>query len=198
MKIRPRPHVIPCLAAAVAVTVASAATVWSAKPLYGPMVAEFGWHPRPLVIAASASIAITALLTSHADRLAGRLGVRSVTLGGCLASGLLLLLVLPNLTHLWQLMAMLLALGVGRALILGGAWHQLRQALSTARASLGILVCTVIDAGVVTSWVAQIVYRNSWREGAAACGGLLLVIAAPISYLLLPGREVERCESDGD
>jgi len=114
-----------------------------------------------------------------------------MALGGCLVSGLILLLVLPNLTHFWQLVAMLLALGIGRALILGGAWHQLRQAVSVTRALPGLLAYAIVGAAVVTPWVAQIIYRNSWREGAAACGVLLLIVAAPISYLLLPGAEFD-------
>jgi hypothetical protein len=142
------------------------------------------------------SIGITAGCIPPFLGMTHRTGVRSLTVGGCLSSGLLLLLVLPNLTHMWQAMLLILMLGFTRAGTLAGAWHELRRGLSRLPAFAASSLSLLVGLLIVTPWIAQIVYRNSWREGAAACGGLMLIIASPIAYILLPGREVEACTTD--
>lgn len=183
---------MPACTAGVVLALASGATVWSAWPLRGPLGEEFGWSNAALAIGGLLSLAVSAALWPWSRRLACRFGVRATVTAGCLAAGLVVLLALPNLTHLWQLDASLALLGVPRAFVLAGGWRQLRLALRRVPALIALLAALGTGLAGVTPWLSEIVYRNSWREGAAACAGLLLLIAAPLAYVLLPGREADR------
>lgn len=184
---------MPACTAGVALALASGASVWSAWPLRGPLGEEFGWSKAALTIVGLLSLAVSAVLWPWSCRLVCRFGVRSTLTAGCLAAGLIVLLALPNLTHFWQLGASLALLGVPRAWVLAGGWRMLRHALRRVPALLALLAALLTGLAGVTPWISEIVYRNGWREGAAACAGLLLLIATPLAYVLLPGRELA-CE----
>lgn len=170
---------------------ALAATVWAAKPLYGPLQQEFRWPGAGLTAAAVLSLLVTVACLPPALALSRRCGVRLVATLGALGAGCVTLLVLPNLTHLWQLGATLALIGVGRAAVVAGAWRQLVRTLGIRGAGLAVIAAVATSLAGITPWIAEAVYRNSWREGSAACGGLLLVLASPLAYVLLPGREAE-------
>jgi hypothetical protein len=187
-----RAAIVPACAAGVVLALASAATVWSAWSLRGPLGEEFGWSAASLTIVGVLSLAVSAALWPWSCRLVCRFGVRATVTLGCLAAGLILLLALPNLTHLWQLGASLALLSMPRALVLAGGWRQLRHLLRRVPALLALLAALLTGLAGVTPWISEIVYRNSWREGVAACAGLLFLIATPLAYVLLPGRE-QRC-----
>jgi hypothetical protein len=165
-----------------------AATVWSAKPIYGPLRREFGWSEEAIYAAGVISVMLTAAALPHALRIGIRHGARTVATAGCLACGVIALVLVPNLTHFWQLAAILSVLGIVRAWVLAGGWLPLLQALGRRGAVIAEAASAVVSAALLTPWIAEAVYRNSWREGVAACAGLLLVLAAPIAYVLLPGR----------
>jgi len=184
-----RAAIVPACIAGVALALASAATVWAAWPLHGPLAEEFSWSNAALAIVGSLSLGVSAALWPWSRRLVCRFGVRATATAGCLAAGLIVLLALPNLTHLWQLGASLTLLGVARAFVFAGGWRMLRHALHRAPALLAFLAALLTGLAGVTPWIGEIVYRNSWREGAAACAGLLLLVATPLAYVLLPGRE---------
>lgn len=183
-----RGDVVPACTAGVVLALASGATLWSAWPLRGPLGQEFGWSNGALAAVTVLSVAVTVLLLPRSLWLAGVAGVRATVTVGCLACGLIALLALPNLTHLWQLGASLALLGVSRSWVVAGAWLQLRRALRRG-GWIALPAALLAGLGGVTPWIGEIVYRNSWREGVAACAGLLLVIATPLAYVLLPGRE---------
>jgi hypothetical protein len=183
--------VLPALSAAVVLAMALAATVWGAKPLYDPLQQEFHWPAAAVAVGAALSLLVSVLCLPNAVALSRRTGVRLVVTAGALGTGCLILLVVPNLTHLWQLVATLALVGVGRAAVVAGSWRQLARTLGMRGAGLAALACIAASAAGITPWIAELVYRNSWREGAAACGGLLIVLASPLAYVLLPGREVE-------
>ncbi|HLZ69143.1 MAG TPA: hypothetical protein VKV26_04455 [Dehalococcoidia bacterium] len=184
-----RAEFIPACVAAAALALNAGAGVWAALPLHGSMGQEFAWPNAALILVGAISLAATGLAMHGAVLLTRRAGVRTPVTAGSLAGGLLLLLALPNLTHLWQLTATLILLGLARAAVLAGGWQQLRHALPRAGAWPALAASLLAGLGGVTPWLSAIVYRNSWREGAAACAGLLLLLAAPLSYVLLPGRE---------
>ncbi len=184
-----RAAIVPACSAGVALALASAVTVWAAWPLRGPLGEEFGWSSTALATVGLLSLAVSAALWPWSRRLVCRFGVGSTVTAGCLGAGLIVLLALPNLTHLWQLGASLALLGVPRALVFAGGWRMLRHALRRVPALLAFLAALLTGLAGVTPWISEIVYRNSWREGAAACAGLLLLIATPLAYVLLPGRE---------
>jgi len=189
-----RAAIVPACTAGVVLALASGATVWSAWPLRGPLGEEFGWSNVALAVAAAFSLAVTGVALPSSGRLACRFGVRATATAGCLLAGLIVLLALPNLTHLWQLAASLALLGLPRAWVLAGGWQLFRSALRGASALLAVAAALLTGLAGVTPWISEIVYRNSWREGAAACAGLLLLIATPIAYVLLPGKQLA---SDG-
>jgi hypothetical protein len=184
-----RQHIVPCATAAAVALLVSGATVWAAVPVLGPLDAEFHWPAAASAAAGALSLAVTATATPRCIGFAHRAGPRAAATVGCLTAGALLLLALPNLTHFWQFGAALLLLGVPRALVLAGAWVELRRALSARKVVAALVVAALLGAVTVTPWAAQVVYRNSWREGVAACAGLLILIAAPPAYVLLRGRE---------
>ncbi len=187
-----RAEIVPACTAGVALALMSGASVWSAWALRGPLGQEFGWSNAALAAVAALSLVVTLSLLPRTLPLVRLAGVRAAITAGCLLGGLIALLALPNLTHLWQFGTSLALLGVPRSWVLAGAWVQLRQALRVRVAWLALLASLLAGLGGVTPWISQIVYRNSWREGVAACAGLLLLIATPLAYVLLPGRE-QRC-----
>ncbi len=182
-----RGRVVPGLTAAVCLALVSAATVWSAKPLYGPLQAEFHWPAASLAATGFLSLAITAATIWRLRDLRQCVGERHAAIAGCLLSGLLLLIGLPNQTHLWQTVLLVLALGLTRAAVLAAAWDEFRRGLSPGLAVAVAGLSALAGLLIVTPWIAEVIYRNSWREGAAVCGGLLLIIALPLAYVLLPG-----------
>lgn len=190
-----RPYLLPAAVAGLALALSAGATLWAALPLRGPLAAEFGWSGVLQALVAATSLGVTAAALPWALPLARGRGVRLTVTGGSLGAGLIALLVLPNLTHFWQMLLGGLALGATRAGILAGVWLALRR-LFGARLSLALVaLLSAAGALLVTPWVSQVVYRNSWREGAAACAGLLLAVCAPLAYVLLPGREAA-CTSE--
>src|SRR5439155_16657070 len=108
--------------AGVCLALTLAATVWSAKPLYGPLRREFGWSPWLVAGSGVISMVVTAGLFRRCERAAERYGVRTPATLGCLGAGLVLLLVSPNLTHAWQLAATLVLVGVTRAAVAAATW----------------------------------------------------------------------------
>ena len=186
-----RAALVPAVVTWICLAIAAATTAWSAKPLYGPLRDEFGWTPAVLGPALVASLALTGALAQPLSRTVRWVGIRAATCAGTLGCGLLMILALPNLTHLWQVCVVLVTLGPCRALIAAGAWRAQRRALPALWALAAAAGAPLFGLVAVTPWIAQVVYRNSWREGAAACGGLLLVVASPLAYVLLPGAELE-------
>lgn len=184
-----RAAIVPACTAGVVLALTSGTTIWSAWPLRGPLGEEFGWPHAALALVAALSLAVTALLWPWSCRLVCRYGVRATATAGCLGAGLIVLVLLPNLTHLWQLGGSLALIGVARAWTLAAGWRALRQPLLRMPALLALFTALLTGLAGVTPWLGEIVYRNSWREGVAACAGLLLLIAAPLAYVLLPGRE---------
>jgi MFS family permease len=191
MKQPRRAVVLPATTAAIVLAIMLAATAWAAKPLYDPLQQEFRWSPGALALVAAVSALVTLACLPWALTLARRRGVRPVTTAGALGAGVVALLVVPNLTHLWQLAATLALIGIGRAAVCAGAWRELARTLGPWGAGLAVLAALASSVAGITPWIAEVVYRNSWREGAAACGGILIVLASPLAYVLLPGREVE-------
>lgn len=181
----PRAAIVPAIVALVSAALLGGATVWAAKPVYGLLHAEFGWSPAALAASALASLVATAVAAAGWRWRSPRRAATS----GLLVCGVIALLALPNLTHLWQLVLALLALGVARGVALRGLWRVLR--LGAGRTGAGLALAAAFVAGIwpAASVVAVTVYRNSWREGVAACGGLLLALATPLAYVLLPGAE---------
>ncbi len=184
-----RGRVVPGITASFCLALTSAATVWSGRPLYSPLKAEFHWPAALMTTAGLASLGITAFSIWWMRDFVDRMGERRAAVTGCLWSGLLLLLGLPNLTHLWQASLLLLALGLTRAAVLSAAWHEFRRGLAP-RLALGAAALSAL-AGllIATPWIAQVTYRNSWREGAAFSGGILLILATPFAYILMPGTD---------
>jgi hypothetical protein len=185
---RVRAALTPCLAALLCAAILTAATVWAAKPVYGPLHAEFTWPPLAIVTALLLSLGVSVAALRPLDGWSRVRTARGWATGGLLGGAAAILLLLPNLTHLWQFGAALALIGLARSAVLVGLWRTLRVWLRPAVATAALTI-----AGLAGIWPAAViigdtVYRNSWREGVAACGGLLL-LAAPLAYILLPGRE---------
>ena len=184
-----RAVLLPCAGAFVCAVLLAAGSYWAAWPVAGPLNAEFGWGMPALGAALLLSPAATTLVLLPAARLAPRLAPRTWATSGLLAGGATVLLAPPNLTHFWQLCAALVLAGAACGLALFGLWQTLRwgapRCLAAALLLLGCL------AGILPAalGIGSIVARNSWREGVAASGGIL-ILASPLAYILLPGREV--------
>jgi hypothetical protein len=185
-------HLVPTVVAAACVLMTAATTIWAAGPMYAPMRDEFGWPAALVVGAAAASLAMSGLCLRMGVCASQRAGVRTIATVTALLSALALLLVLPNLTHLWQLWLASIVVGVSRGGALAALWLQLRTGLGRNTA-LGA-VCVFIAAGAASvPWVNQAVMRTSWREGTAECAAVLLLLVAPLAYVLLPGKRVAAC-----
>ena len=183
-----RGAVVPTAVALLCAAVLAAATLWAAQPVYGPLRAEFAWPPAAIVCAAALSLVVSCAALRPLDRFAPIATARAWTTGGLLASGATALLLLPTLTHLWQLVGVLALLGVLRAAALLGIWRTLRLWFSRRLAVLALCGAALAGLWPAAAIVGATIYRNSWREGVAATAGLLL-LAAPLAYVLLPGRE---------
>ena len=183
-----RAGIVPGAATLICAVVLAAATVWAAKPVYGPLHAEFAWPPLAIGAALLLSLGITALTLRPFDRWASVRTARGWATGGLLGGAALVLLLLPNLTHLWQFVGALALIGLARGAALVGLWRALRGWLGRAIAVALLSLATLAGAWPAAAIIGDTVYRNSWREGVAACGGLL-ALAAPLAYVLLPGRE---------
>ena len=184
-----RSRVIPGAVAATCTAMVTAATAVSLWPLLGPMSDEFHWQLPVLQVSLAVSLAVSAITFFPLLHRAPLAGVRAMVFGGCFTSGGVMLLVVPNLTHLWQFWLVLVALGATRSIALAGCWRELKRALPE-RAAPFLAIGAAAGGGLLfTPWISELVYRNSWREGAAACAGLLLAVATPIAYILLPGTE---------
>lgn len=191
-----RSRLVSGLTALLCTAVLSSATVWCAWPLYGPLYTEFHWSAVLFAGAGTVSLGFTGASVLRLPAAVPRIGVRTTVLTGCLAAGLTMLLIVPNLTHFWQMALVMLALGIARGLVLAGAWHELRRGLGGGPSVCAVSLAFIAGLAVLSPWIAQVIYRNSWREGAATCGGLLLVVASPLAYLLLPGTELEGALAD--
>jgi hypothetical protein len=199
--LRWRGTVVPTATALLCAAALASATLWAAKPVYGPLHAEFAWSPAVLAVAAALSLAITTVLLRPLDRLVMIQTGRAWACGGLIGCGLAALLVLPTLTHLWQFVGALVLLGPTRAAALLGLWRTLRLSFQRRIVALLLLAAAVLGIWPATALVGQTIYRNSWREGVATAAGLLL-LAAPLAYVLLPGREgcaaLDRSASSGN
>lgn len=180
--------IVPVATALLCAAALAAATIWSAKPVYAPLHAEFGWPPAALVAALALSFALTAVALRPLDRLALVATGRAWASGGLIMGGAMALLLLPTLTQLWQFFVALALLGLARAATLLGLWRTLRLWCSRRIAAPLLLLAAGLGVWPANALIGQAVYRNSWREGVATAAGLLL-LAAPCAYVLLPGRE---------
>jgi len=153
---------------------------------------EFHWQPSALRVSLAVSLVISGIaFFPLLHKAPPHAGVRAMVFSGCFTSGVVMLLVIPNLTHLWQFWLALVALGAMRSVTLAGCWRELKHALPERAALFVAIGAAAGGALLFTPWISDLVYRNSWREGAAACAGLLLVVATPIAFILLPGAETE-------
>lgn len=171
-------------------------TGWAAIPLWGALHTEFGWSPSTGVAAAVASLVASAACLRPSLAIAARAGPRMATTAACLASGASVLLGLPNLTHAWQLVLLGVAIGAGRSLVVAGIHEELGWTLSARLAASIEAAAAVVGLPLLTPWISLVVYRNSWREGAATVGGVLLVGAAPLAYVLFHGVETRTGSRD--
>jgi hypothetical protein len=185
---RSRSRLVAAVVAALTTGLTAACTIFAAAPLYGSMRDEFHWQTPTLAAAGVLSLAISAVAYPAALVVTCESSVRLGATAGSLGAGLLLLLALPNLTHFWQFVVVLAALGLPRSLVFSAGWMELRRHTAALRAALVVAAAVVLASLAVTPWLSELVYRNSWREGAAAAGGALLLIATPLSYVLLPGH----------
>lgn len=175
-------------AAAVIFSLTCATSVYVAKPLYGPLRQEFGWPAGSLWSGGALSLASTFALLPLSGRVIACCSPRACATAAALLTCVLLLLCTPTLTHLWQLEAVLLLIAPLRALLLATTALEVHHTAGWRIGGPILVAAALLGALLWGRWLADLIYRNSWREGAAAAGGGMLLLAAPLSYVLLPGR----------
>lgn|GEM_PF-1974714 len=184
-----RAVLLPCAAALICAALLATGTFWAAWPIASPLNKDFDWGVPALGAALLLSLAATALALLLALGRAPRLAPRTWATVGLLGGGATVLLTLPNLTRFWQLCAALVLIGAARGFALLGLWQTLHWAASRRVAAALLLLGCLAGILATTLGIGPIVARNSWREGVAASGGVL-ILAAPLAYIALPGREI--------
>jgi hypothetical protein len=180
---------VAAVAAGIVLCLVLAMTAFLAIPVFGPLDQEFGWSKPALGLCAAASVAATIAVWSRAIAFIRLTSVRATAVGAAACCAGVLLLILPNLTHLWQFGLALTVLGLARAGVCAPCWVELRCRFRTLGALAGLAAAAAVALFALTPAMDDLVYRSDWREGCAAAGGAMLLLAATIAYVLFPGPE---------
>ncbi|MEO1492165.1 MAG: MFS transporter [Pseudomonadota bacterium] len=142
---------------------------------------EFGWTRGEISGAFTASLIVTALISPRAGRIIDRGGSRAMFLGA-IAAGALLLVLLSQVTALWQFWAVWLAIGLVNGMCLYEACFAIITVTVGSRAKQAITIVTLVAgfAGTVSFPSAYLLSETlGWR-------GALLVFAAVAALVALP------------
>jgi MFS family permease len=169
--------------------------------LFPPIIGEFGWERGVTAGAFSFGFVVSGFMSPLIGRLMDQYGPRAVMqLGVVLMGGGMLLA--PYTTQPWHLY---LTLGVlvgagsvclgysGQSLFLPN-WFVRRRGLAIGIAFAGVGIGSV----TLLPWVQLMIEQTGWRTSCTAMGILIIVVLAPINFLLHKRPEDIGLLPDGD
>ncbi|HUF85795.1 MAG TPA: MFS transporter [Thermohalobaculum sp.] len=169
---------------AIAQTIVWAAMYYSFPALLPWWERDLGWSKTELSVAFTAALVLTALLAPLAGRLVDRGLARAVHPGGALA-GAALLVVLSQVSELWQFYAVWLLLGVAMSVSLYEAAFAIITTTVGGRAREAITAVTLIAgfAGTVSFPSAHFLAGLFGWRGAVLCfAGAIVFVALPLMF----------------
>jgi MFS family permease len=168
---------------------------------FPPILSEFGWDRGVTAGAFSFGFVVSAAVSPLIGRLMDRLGPRSVMeLGVALmAGGLLLAPLTTQPWHLYLTIGVLVGAGSiclgysGQSLYLPN-WFNRRRGLAIGLAFAGVGIGSV----TLLPWVQIMIDHGGWRTACTAIGLLILIVLAPINFLVRKRPEDMGLRPDGD
>ena len=169
--------------------------------LFPPIIAEFGWDRGVTAGAFSFGFIVSAIMSPLIGRLMDRFGPRGVMeLGVVLMGGGMLLAPLTTQPwHLYLTIGVLVGAGSvclgysGQSLFLPN-WFLRRRGLAIGIAFAGVGIGSV----TLLPWVQVMIERTGWQTSCTAMGILIIVVLAPINFLLHKKPEDIGLLPDGD
>jgi len=177
---------------AIAQTIAWAAMYYSFPALLPEWERDLGWSKTALSGAFTAALVVTAVLAPSAGRLIDRGAARLIHPGGALA-GAGLLLLLSQVTEVWQFYAVWIALGAAMSVSLYEACFAIITVTIGHRARTAITTVTLVAgfAGTVSFPSAHFLAQALGWRGAVMCFAAAVALAV-IPLMLLGLRLLER------
>jgi MFS family permease len=168
---------------------------------FPPIISEFGWERGVTAGAFSFGFVASAIASPLIGRMMDRFGPRAVMeLGVALMGGGLLLAPLTTQPwHLYLTIGVLVGAGSvclgysGQSLFLPN-WFIRRRGLAIGLAFAGVGIGSV----TLLPWVQHMIEQTGWRTACTAMGILILVVLAPINFLLRRRPEDIGLLPDGD
>jgi MFS family permease len=169
--------------------------------LFPPIISEFGWERGVTAGAFSFGFIVSGIMSPLIGRLMDRLGPRAVMeLGVVLMGGGMLLAPLTTQPwHLYLTIGVLVGAGSvclgysGQSLFLPN-WFVRRRGLAIGIAFAGVGIGSV----TLLPWVQHMIEQTGWRTACTAMGILIIVVLAPINFLLHKRPEEIGLLPDGD
>jgi len=168
---------------------------------FPPIIDEFGWERGVTAGAFSFGFLVSGAVSPLIGRLMDRAGPRAVMeLGVALmAGGLLLAPLTTQPWHLYLTIGVMVGAGSvclgysGQSLFLPN-WFNRRRGLAMGLAFAGV----GIGSMTLLPWVQHMIEQTGWRTACTAIGILILVVLAPINFLLRKRPEDIGLQPDGD
>src|SRR6201995_3178063 len=154
---------------------------------FPPILSEFGWDRGVTAGAFSAGFVASGIVSPLIGRLMDRAGPRAVMEIGVVlvAAGLLLAPLTSQPWHLYLTIGVLVGAGSvclgysGQSLFLPN-WFNRRRGLAIGLAFAGVGIGSV----TLLPWVQHLIKQTGWRTACTAMGIMILVVLAPINFLL--------------
>jgi MFS family permease len=169
--------------------------------LFPPIIAEFGWDRGVTAGAFSFGFVVSAIMSPLIGRLMDRFGPRGVMELGVvlMGSGMLLAPLTTQPWHLYLTIGVLVGAGSvclgysGQSLFLPN-WFVRNRGLAIGIAFAGVGIGSV----TLLPWVQIMIERTGWQTSCTAMGILIIVVLAPINFLLHKKPEDIGLLPDGD
>jgi len=177
---------------ALAQTITWAAMYYSFPALLPRWEAELGWSKAEISGAFTAALVVTAVMAPMAGRLIDRGAARLIHPGGALL-GAVFLVLLSQVTQLWQFYAVWLGLGLAMAVCLYEACFAIIMTTVGSRARIAITAVTLVAgfAGTISFPSAHfLAERFGWRGAVLCFAAAVVVLVVPL--MLLGLRRLER------
>lgn len=177
-----------------------AAFTWGFTVFVDPLSQEFGWSRTSITVAWALSLGWGLLVSPWVGQAYDRYGPRWITALGGLLGGLGWLLI-PTVHSYWLFLVyfvLLVGTGINGAIGLSGTatiaqWFKVRRSLA-----MGIYFTGSGGAGILLiPSMSLLIERYGWRAGATGLGGLILVLTAVITPLMLHKPEQYGMLPDG-
>ncbi|QCI68005.1 MFS transporter [Phreatobacter stygius] len=168
---------------------------------FSPIIDEFGWERGVTAGAFSFGFLVSAVLSPLMGKLMDRTGPRTVMEIGVVLMGAGLLLA-PLTTQPWHLYVTIGVLVGSGSVCLGYSgqslylpnWFVKRRGLAVGLAFAGVGIGSI----TLLPWVQLVIDQAGWRSASTTMGIIVLVVLAPLNFLLRKRPEDMGLQPDGD